>query len=159
MPDYNDILYETDGRLAYVTLNRPEKLNALSNNLRAEVMDAMKEAEHDDEIGVIILRANGRSFSAGYDLSPSRTANDDSFVSSRSKLPDTGSMHPGKLQWARHVVMTNWIIWELAKPVVAQIQGHCLAGGTELASVCDFRICAEDAKIGYPPVRLSLIHI
>ena len=153
MPDYNDILYETDGRLAYVTLNRPEKLNALSNNLRAEVMDAMKEAEHDDDIGVIILRANGRSFSAGYDLSPSRTANDDSFVSSRSKLPDTGSMHPGKLQWARHVVMTNWIIWELAKPVVAQIQGHCLAGGTELASVCDFRICAEDAKIGYPPVR------
>ena len=55
MPDYNDILYETDGRLAYVTLNRPEKLNALSNNLRAEVMDAMKEAEHDDDIGVIIL--------------------------------------------------------------------------------------------------------
>ena len=54
MPDYNDILYETDGRLAYVTLNRPEKLNALSNNLRAEVMDAMKEAEHDDDIGVII---------------------------------------------------------------------------------------------------------
>ncbi len=49
--------------------------------------------------------------------------------------------------------MTNWIIWELAKPVVAQIQGHCLAGGTELATVCDFRIVAEDAQIGYPPVR------
>ena len=153
MPEYSDILYETDGRLAYITLNRPEKLNALSNNLRAEVMDAMREAEHDDEVGVIILRGNGRSFSAGYDLSPARTADDDSFVSPRSKLPDTGSMHPGANQWARHVVMTNWIIWELAKPVVAQIQGHCLAGGTELASVCDFRICAEDAKIGYPPVR------
>jgi len=49
--------------------------------------------------------------------------------------------------------MTNWTIWELAKPVVAQIQGHCLAGGTELATTCDFRIVAEDAKIGYPPVR------
>ncbi|MDA0790068.1 MAG: enoyl-CoA hydratase-related protein [Proteobacteria bacterium] len=151
--EYSDILYETDGRLAYITLNRPEKLNALSNNLRAEVMDAMKEAESDDEVGVIILRANGRSFSAGYDLSPSRAADDDSFVSPRSKLPDTGSMHPGTNQWARHVVMTNWIIWELGKPVVAQIQGHCLAGGTELATSCDFRICAEDAKIGYPPVR------
>ena len=62
-------------------------------------------------------------------------------------------MHPGVNQWARHVVMTNWIIWELAKPVVAQIQGHCLAGGTELATSCDFRIVAEDAQIGYPPVR------
>ncbi len=151
--EYSQILYETDGRLAYITLNRPEKLNALSNNLRAEVMDAMREAEADDEVGVIILRAAGRSFSAGYDLSPAREAIDDSFVDSRSGLPDTGSMHPGANQWARSVVMTNWIIWELAKPVVAQIQGHCLAGGTELATVCDFRIVAEDAQIGYPPVR------
>ncbi len=151
--DYSDILYETDGRLAFVTLNRPEKLNALSNNLRGEVMDAMREAEHDDAIGVIVLRAAGRSFSAGYDLSPSRTAGDERFVSHRSKLPDTGSTHPGAAQWSRHVVMTNWIIWELAKPVVAQIQGHCLAGGTELATTCDFRIVAEDAQIGYPPVR------
>lgn len=153
MADYSQILYETDGRLAFITLNRPEKLNALSNNLRAEVMDAMREAEADDEVGVIILRAAGRSFSAGYDLSPAREAIDDSFVDSRSGLPDTGSMHPGENQWARSVVMTNWIIWELAKPVVAQIQGHCLAGGTELATVCDFRIVAEGAKIGYPPVR------
>ncbi len=151
--DYSDILYETDGRLAFITLNRPEKLNALSNNLRGEVMDAMREAEHDEAIGVIVLRAAGRSFSAGYDLSPSRAAGDDQFVSHRSRLPDTGSTHPGAGQWSRHVVMTNWIIWELAKPVVAQIQGHCLAGGTELATTCDFRIVAEDAQIGYPPVR------
>jgi enoyl-CoA hydratase len=151
--EYRDILYETDGRLAYITLNRPEKLNALSNNLRGEVMDAMREAEHDDDVGVIVLKANGRSFSAGYDLSPARAAGDDNYVSHRSKLPETGTTHPGATQWARHVVMTNWTIWELAKPVVAQIQGHCLAGGTELATTCDFRIVAEDAKIGYPPVR------
>jgi enoyl-CoA hydratase len=150
---YHDILYETDDRLAFITLNRPEKLNALSNNLRAELMDAMREAEHDDQVGVIVLRAAGRSFSAGYDLSPSRAAADDSYVNPRSKLPDTGTTHPGTNQWARHVVMTNWTIWELAKPVVAQIQGHCLAGGTELATTCDFRIVADDAKIGYPPVR------
>ena len=150
---YTDILYETDGRLAFVTLNRPEKLNALSNNLRGEVMDAMREAESNDEVGVIVLRGAGRSFSAGYDLSPARAASSYDFVSPRSGLPDTGSTHPGKNQWARHVVMTNWIIWELAKPVVAQIQGHCLAGGTELATVCDFRICADNAQVGYPPVR------
>ena len=150
---YKDVLYETDDRLAFITLNRPEKLNALSNNLRGELMDAMREAESDDQIGVVVLRGAGRAFSAGYDLSPARQADSFDFVSPRSGLPDTGSTHPGAFQWARHVVMTNWIIWELAKPVVAQIQGHCLAGGTELATVCDFRICARDAKIGYPPVR------
>jgi enoyl-CoA hydratase len=151
--DYRDIIYETDERLAFITLNRPEKLNPLSNNLRGEVMDAMREAEYDEKIGVIVLKAAGRSFSAGYDLSPTRAAGDEKFVSHRSKLPETGTTHPGKYQWARHVVMTNWTIWELAKPVVAQIQGHCLAGATELATTCDFRIVAEDAKIGYPPVR------
>jgi enoyl-CoA hydratase len=151
--ELRDVLYETDERLAYITLNRPEKLNALSNNLRGELMEAMREAEADDQVGVIVLRAAGRSFSAGYDLTPARSAGDDLFVDPRSKLPRTGTTHPGNQQWARHVVMTNWTIWELAKPVVAQIQGHCLAGGTELASVCDFRIVADDAQIGYPPVR------
>jgi enoyl-CoA hydratase len=151
---YEDILYETDGRLAFITLNRPEKLNALSNNLRGEVMHAMKEAEANRDVGVIILKAEGRAFSAGYDLTPSRAAGDDSpYVHPRSKLPDTGSTHPGPMEWSRHVVATNWTIWELAKPVVAQVHGYCLAGGTELATNCDFRIVAEDAQIGYPPVR------
>jgi enoyl-CoA hydratase/carnithine racemase len=59
---YRDFIYETDDSLAYITLNCPEKLNALSNNLRGEVMDAMHEAEHDNEIGVIILRGAGRVF-------------------------------------------------------------------------------------------------
>ncbi len=150
---YSDVLYESEGRLATITLNRPEKLNALSNNLRGELMEAMRDAEANSDVGVIILKGAGRSFSAGYDLSPSRAASGDEYVDKRSKLPYTGSTHPGATQWARHVVMTNWTIWELAKPVVCQIHGHCLAGGTELASVCDFRIVAEDASIGYPPVR------
>lgn len=151
---YEEILYETDGRLAFITLNRPEKLNALSNNLRGEVMHAMKEAEATPDVGVIILRAEGRAFSAGYDLTPARQAGEGSpYVHHRSRLPDSGSTHPGPKEWARHVVATNWTIWDLAKPVVCQIQGYCLAGGTELATICDFRIVAEDAQIGYPPVR------
>ena len=67
---YNNIIYETDERLAFITLNRPEKLNALSHALRGEVYDAMKEAEADPAIGVIILKGAGRAFSAGYDLAP-----------------------------------------------------------------------------------------
>jgi len=151
---YENILYETDGRLAFITLNRPEKLNALSNDLRGELFHALKEAEADRSVGVIVLRASGRAFSAGYDLSPSRAAADDSrFVHPRSRLPDTGTTHPAHYDWSRHVLLANWTIWELAKPVVAQVQGYCLAGGTELASFCDFRIVAEDAQVGYPPVR------
>lgn len=151
---YDNILYETDGRLAFITLNRPEKLNALSNDLRGELFHALKEAEADRAVGVIVLRANGRAFSAGYDLSPSRAASEESkYVHPRSKLPDTGTTHPAHYDWSRHVLLANWTIWELAKPVVAQIHGYCLAGGTELASFCDFRIVAEDAQIGYPPVR------
>ncbi|MDP6606150.1 MAG: enoyl-CoA hydratase-related protein [Dehalococcoidia bacterium] len=152
--DYHDIMYETDDRLAFVTLNRPDKLNALSNNLRGEMIHAMKEAEADENIAVIVLRGTGRAFSSGYDLSPARAAGEDSpYVDPRSLLPDSGSTHPGPMEWARHVVATNWVIWELSKPVVAQVHGYCLAGGTELATICDFRIVAEDAQIGYPPVR------
>lgn len=149
--DYENILYETDGRIAYITLNRPEKLNALSNDLRGEMFHAMKEAEANREIGVIVLRANGRAFSAGYDLTPSPAVSP--YVHPRSKMPDTGTTHPAHYDWSRHVLLANWTIWELSKPVIAQIQGYCLAGGTELASFCDFRIVAEDAQVGYPPVR------
>ena len=150
--EYNNIQYETDGRLAFVTLNRPEKLNPLSHALRGEVYDAMKQAEADREVGVIILRANGRAFSAGYDLAPNVGEQSD-FVSERSGMPDTGSTHPQHYDWSRHALMGHWLIWELSKPVIAQIQGWCLAGGTELTSMCDLRIVAEDARIGYPPVR------
>ncbi len=149
---YEFILYETNERLAFITLNRPEKLNPLSHDLRGELFHAMKEAEADTDIGVIVLRGAGRAFSAGYDLAPSGPTGSP-YVHPRSNMPDTGSTHPGHYDWSRHAVMANWMIWELAKPVVAQIHGYCLAGGTELASICDFRIIAEDAQVGYPPVR------
>jgi enoyl-CoA hydratase len=148
---YENILYETDGRLAYITLNRPEKLNALSNELRGEVFHAMKEAEADRAVGVVVLRGNGRAFCAGYDLAPSPQPSP--YVHPRSKMPDTGTTHPAHYDWSRHAVMANFMIWELAKPVVAQLHGYCLAGGTELASICDFRIITEDCQVGYPPVR------
>ena len=148
---YNNITYETDDRLAFITLNRPEKLNPLSHALRGEVYDAMKEAEHDKNVGVIILKANGRAFSAGYDLAPQPEESE--FVSQRSGMPDTGSTHPQHYDWYRHALMGHWMIWELAKPVICQIHGYCLAGATELSSMCDMRIVARDARVGYPPVR------
>ncbi len=150
---YENILYETDGRLAYITLNRPEKLNALSNELRGEMFHAMKTAEADRDVGVIVLRGAGRAFSSGYDLAPAPPGERSPYVSEWNGMPDTNTTHPAHYDWSRHVVLANWMIWELAKPVIAQIHGYCLAGGTELASFCDFRIVEENTQIGYPPVR------
>lgn len=155
MAEYQDIAYEIDGPVAYVTLNRPEKMNALSNNLRGELVHALKEAEFDPAVSVIVIRGAGRTFSAGYDIGGGMNAPEGSrYVHPRTGRPDVGSTRPGPSEWALHVNETNWqAIWENYKPVIAQVHGYCLAGGTELATICDFRIVAEDAIIGYPPVR------
>ena len=153
--EYQDILYEVEGPVAFVTLNRPEKMNALSNGLRGEMVHALKEAEFDPGVKVIVIRGSGRTFSAGYDIGGGMNAQQGNpYVHLRTGRPDVGSTRPGPSEWSAHVVETNWqAIWENYKPVIAQIHGFCLAGGTELASICDFRIVTEDAVIGYPPVR------
>ena len=128
--------------LRRLTLNRPEKRNALSNDLRRELFAALEAADRDKDVRVIILRGAGSCFSAGYDLSSE---------SSRQPLPFHTASGAG--QWARHVVEGCFRIWDLAKPVIAQVHGWCLAGGSELAAACDLMYAAEDAQIGYPPVR------
>ena len=125
-----------------LTLNRPEKRNALSNELRTELFDALRAADRDDAVRVSIVRGAGPCFSAGYDLGADLTQ---------------GRPHPtaeGDGSWPRQVVHGWFEIWDLAKPVIAQVHGYCLAGGSELASACDLVYVAEDAQIGYPPVRL-----
>ena len=153
MPEFEDILYETKGRLAIVTLNRPEKMNALSHRLRAELFSALKDAEADDEVRVVIIRGAGRTFSAGYDITPVPNLSESDYLDIRSGLPSVGPIHPGQGQWPQHLLSGYWQIWELTKPVIAQVHGYCLAGGSELASMCDLMFVADDAIIGYPPVR------
>ncbi len=154
MTQYADILTEKKNRHAIIQLNRPEKMNALSHNLRAEVFDALKSFEDDDDVKVIIIRGSGRAFSAGYDLSGiSQVEDERDYVDRRSGLPNVGPIHPGQGQWPQHLLSGYWQIWELTKPVISQVHGYCLAGGTELATMCDLMFIAEDAIIGYPPVR------
>ena len=125
------------------TLNRPEKRNALSNSLRAELISGLESADRDRDIHVMVIRGAGTSFSAGYDLSPD---------GARQPLPYHTAGGAG--QWSRHVVETCFRLWDLGKPIIGQVHGWCLAGGSELATACDLVYVAEDAQIGYPPVRM-----
>ncbi|MDJ0788623.1 MAG: enoyl-CoA hydratase-related protein [Myxococcota bacterium] len=125
-----------------LTLNRPDKRNALHNALRTELFAELEAADRDPEVRVTVLRGAGKCFSAGYDLAS-----------------DTREGHPfytamGDGYWPRQVAEGWFKIWDLAKPVIAQVHGYCLAGGSELMAACDLAYAAEDAQIGYPPVRL-----
>lgn len=135
------IIDEPEPRLRRLTLNRPEKRNALSDALRGALFDALRAADRDRSVSVVIIRGAGSCFSAGYDLGqPNHDVE-------RSIAKVDG-------WWSRHVV-NNWFeMWDMATPIIAQVHGYCLAGGTELATACDLVYVAEDAVIGYPPVRL-----
>jgi enoyl-CoA hydratase len=124
-----------------ITLNRPDKRNPLSNELRTELFDALVNGDQDPDVRVQIIRGAGGCFSAGYDLK--------SDVRQGQPFYTAGGLG----NWPRHVVEGFFRIWDLAKPVIAQVHGFCLAGGTELATACDLVYVAEDAKIGYPVVR------
>ena len=105
--------------------------------------------EADPAVGVIIIKGAGRAFSAGYDLTPVPVPNHP-HVNRHSGLPDVGTTHPNHYDCRGTRFLTNWRIWELSKPVIAQLHRYCLAGGTEMASMCDFRIITEDCQVGYP---------
>ena len=149
---FSTILYEVEKGRARITLNRPEKLNALSRELQQELHEALWEADNDINVHAVILRGNGRAFSAGYDLTP---------LANRAAAPDDGytAVYRGgrtydddawQLEKAQRLRMA---IFDMHKPVVAQVHGFCLAGGTDVAFLCDIVIAAEDATIGFPPAN------
>ncbi len=125
-----------------LTLNRPEKRNALNNELRGAIFAALEAHDRDGEVKVTIVRGAGPAFCSGYDLSAD------------NRVGQPYHSAGGLGQWSRHVVEGWFHVWDLAKPVIAQVHGYCLAGGTELATACDLVYVADDAQIGYPPVRL-----
>jgi len=141
--DYEHILYEPDAgdaRIVRITLNRPEKLNALSTALLRELFDARDRFDADGEAVCLIIKGSGRAFSSGYDLG-------------------SATLEPGAVQAAPTIDSIrrnmNWTVeeyvklWNLRKPTIAQLHGYCLSGGTELSSMCDFIVAAEDTKIGH----------
>ncbi|MGP0030051.1 MAG: enoyl-CoA hydratase-related protein [Acidimicrobiales bacterium] len=126
-----------------ITLNRPEKRNAISTPMRVELLAALRAHDGDPAVRVTVIRGAGVCFSAGYDLSGGPMMEGAPFYSA-----------PGDGQWARQCNDTWFSIWDLAKPVIAQVHGYAIAGATELASACDLVYVAEDAQISYPVVRV-----
>jgi enoyl-CoA hydratase len=129
--------------VARITLDRPEKRNAISARMRVELLDALRAHDHDPGVRVTVIRGSGPCFSAGYDLAAGPMTEDAPFYSA-----------PGDGQWARQCNDTWFSIWDLAKPVMAQIHGYAIAGATEMASACDLVYVADDAEISYPVVRV-----
>jgi enoyl-CoA hydratase/carnithine racemase len=140
------VLYEVDGKVGIVTLNRPQKLNALSMELRLELERVLRQADDDAATGVIVLRAEGRSFCVGFDIGGDG--------SDPSKVPwrhDALKYHQ-RLSISMRTLMTPWT---LRKPVIASVQGHALGGGCELAMFCDLTIAADNAVFGEPEILFS----
>ena len=144
---YQFIEYEAFGGIGRVTLNRPEKLNALSPQLQSELIECLTYADEDPDIRVITLRGAGRAFCAGYDITPPQSDEDREITKARRSNIRSDTQRLQKT--AR--LMTS--IFDLSKPVIAGIHGHVIAGGTDLALHCDIIIAADDANIGFPPVR------
>ncbi len=139
------IINEPAPRVRRITMNRPEKRNALNHPLRGAILQALREADQDSDVSTMIIRGAGPSFSAGYDLGGGNEGHEMPFYTAG-----------GEAQWPRHVTEGWMSIWDLAKPVIAQVHGYCLAGGSELATGCDLIYVAEDAQMGYPAVRFGV---
>ena len=146
---YDFIEYEPSDGIGRITLDRPEKLNALSQQLQDELIECALRADDDPDIRVLTLRANGRAFSAGYDITPGAPSTPEEAERARERRENIRwDMHRMKQTPARWSTLLN-----LSKPIIAGVHGYCLAGGTDLAMHCDIVIAADDAQIGFPPVR------
>jgi enoyl-CoA hydratase/carnithine racemase len=137
------VTYAVDGRVGIVTLNRPDKLNAISLDLKHRLVERLHEADRDPATSVVVLRAEGRSFSAGYDISPN---------------PERAARKGNALAWHQSLtddIRLEMTPWDMNKPVIASVQGHCLGGGCELMMLCDLAVAADDAVFGEPEIRFS----
>ena len=142
----NTVEYAVREHRAYLTLNRPDRLNAITAEMAREIDDAVAEANADDSVRVIVIQGAGRAFCAGYDL---------------KLYAEGGAEHQGAV-WDPikdfRMMKANtdhfFSLWRSAKPTVAKVHGYAVAGGSDIALSCDLVVMAEDARIGYMPARV-----
>jgi enoyl-CoA hydratase len=164
----SSVLYDVDGAVARITLNRPDRGNGINRALLAELGECVERADLDPGVRVLLLSGNGTGFCGGYDLVES--------AEGLGKEDDSGDAPPGSpvdplVMAANHIPNTSWDpmtdfammsrnvktfmkLFECGKPVVCKVHGFCVAGGTDMALCSDLLTIAEDAKIGYPPARV-----
>jgi enoyl-CoA hydratase len=136
------VIVERIGRVLRITLNRPEKRNALSFELQEALVEEVRSAERSSDLRCIIIRGAGPSFCSGHDITP---RGPDTSRAPMTVEEDVALVRDIADRWGQ--------IWNCRIPVIAQVHGYCIAGGTDLALHCDMVIAAEDAQIGFPPVR------
>ncbi|MBA3690406.1 MAG: enoyl-CoA hydratase/isomerase family protein [Actinobacteria bacterium] len=135
------LLVEDLGPVRRLTMNRPKALNALSTELIAAMSQALDAAAEDDDVRVLILRGAGRAFSAGYDLHEDAEAGTKDSVAWYREL--------------QHSATEMLKFFDHPKPIIAQVQSFCLAGGCDLMMMCDLTVCSDDAKFGQPEIRFG----
>lgn len=139
-----DVLLESEGFIRRLTLNRPDRMNGMSREMIDALVESVESFEADPTAKVVIIGGSGAAFSAGYDIGGTRQG--PGFGNSRPAIQtDIGGLLNTARSWDR--------IWNSRLPVIAQVHGYCLAGGTDLAQHCDIVIVADDAQIAFPPVR------
>lgn len=144
---YSTLTYAVDGRIARITLNRPERLNAIDEAMPGEIRRAVEQANADDAVHVIVLAGAGRSFCAGYDLK----------VFAEHETPLIQDMPWDPMQDYR--IMKGYTddfmsLWRSYKPTICRVHGHAVAGGSDIALCCDVIVATEDARFGYMPARV-----
>jgi len=153
MPDYKSIIYEIKDNIGWVTLNRPEKLNAINDEMLRELDEMFVLAEQDLDVKVLVIKGAGRAFSSGQDLSGVDTA--------ETLPPGPLNKLPSKtvLEAARRRCRRWEYIFNVCKPTIAQVHGHCLGAGMYLALSCDITIASEDAIFGDPSIRMGILPV
>ena len=153
MDEFEQIIYEVVNKTAKITLNRPKKLNALTLQLQAELSEALWEADNDREVHSVIIKGAGRAFSAGYDLTGGGNKVPVSRIQSENRAYRGGRSIDDDAWQLERGQRYRMALFDMHKPVIAQVHGYCLAGGTDIALLCDMVIAADDAIFGFPPAR------
>ncbi len=153
MAEYEHIIVEVERGRARITLNRPEKRNALSYALLSELHDALWDADDDKRVHSVILRGAGPSFCAGYDITPGVNAPATATPRRTGSIYDKNTTIDDDIWRLERSQRLRMALFDMHKPVIAQVHGNCIAGGTDIALLSDMVITADNARFGFPPAR------
>ena len=147
--EFVNLLYNAEDRVATITLNRPERLNAINYSMPRELRRAVEQADEDPNVHVIVLQGAGKGFCGGYDLASSAEAEGEMHGLQESPWDPTEDY-----AFMSRNTDDFMALWRSRKPTICKIHGAAAAGGSDIALCCDLVVMAEDARIGYPPARV-----